>query len=139
MRIYPEFLRAWWHAEIDPSTATFAAQFVDDTAVFADTDLVLDDLTAFLLGDPVELPTVTAAATVDGLDVSTDDDPVLEVTGLTLGDDVGALVIFIDTGSAATSTLVAFVDQRSDTTPVAFESDGDPVDLDWPAGPFMRL
>jgi hypothetical protein len=99
----------------------------------------LDDLSAFLIGDPELLPTVTAAATADGLDVSADDDPAIDVSGLALNDPVSALVIFIDSGSAATSTLVCHVDVRADTTAVSFESDGDPEPVSWPAGPFLRL
>lgn len=140
MNVYPEFLRAWWEGEIVPATEDWGIQFVDDNYAYYGGDLVLDDLSAFLIGDAEVLPTVVATMTLEGLSVAADDDPPIDVSGLALNDQVSALIVFIDSGSPSTSTLVCHIDTRVDTTSAAFESDGSDEPVEWPPdGVFLRL
>lgn len=139
-RAYPNFLlNVLWNQDHDPGAATWACQYVDTNAEFNPTHTVLDDLSFALLGTAETIPTVAAAATTDGLDIAGDFDPALELD-LDLNDQVNALLIFIDTGDPTTSPLVCWIDTRFDTTDVAYESDGDPADTDFPPdGVFLRI
>lgn len=141
MNVYPEFFRAMFHGELgDLSGVNWGIQFVDQNYSYYGGDTALDDLSIYVIGDPETLPTVTGTAALDGFYIAGDTDPAIDVSGLALNDLVSALVVFIDTGSAATSTLVCHIDTRVDTTSAAFESDGsdEPVSFP-PSGVFLRL
>lgn len=137
--VYPEFLRALAEGEIDCEAVAFSARAVDATFPYDGTDLVATAFAGAELGDELSLPTPTVTRDATGVNISCDDSPALSLTGLSSLDDVEALVIYVDTGSAATSTLVAFLDRRSDTSPVTFTGTGDAVAVSFPSGYFVRL
>jgi hypothetical protein len=55
------------------------------------------------------------------------------------GDIVEALVVYIDTGSAATSRIVGFVDRKADTTGMFVETNGGDITIHWPQGIVAKL
>lgn len=110
------------------------------TDVFDNTDEFLVDLGSVLLGTPVTLTTIAVDIASDGgVEVTTDDSPPLSLTGITSSDTPKALVVYIDTGSSATSNLVAWFDHRADTSPVLFTGNGDAIPLTFPMGFVIKL
>lgn len=138
--VYPKFVQDLLLGIIGDITAVTIKVTAINTSSFDKTDEFLADLGAVLVGTPVVLPSVTTTIETDGsVSVSCDDVPPLSLTGITSLDTVHALITYIDTGSSATSNLISHMDKRGDTSPVLFTGTGDPVPLDWPAGPFLKL
>lgn len=131
-RVYPSAKDHLWAGEIDITSDDLRVQLVDDTAVFDDDDEVLGDLGAVTVGSAVSIGAVVSSGGELG-----DASPVT-ITDAPGATDVGAFVIYVESGSALTRYLIAWVDTASDSSPVGFTTDGDDVIVNL-ADPFIRL
>lgn len=136
--VYPELSRAMAKAEVDVEAVTWKFQLLDATYIYDGGDQFAADFTGAELGTALALPSPALAVFPAWVDL-TCDDSALTLTGLVSLDAVAAAVAYIDTGSPATSTLGAFYDRRSDSSPVAFVSTGADLVLTFPFGYFIRL
>jgi len=140
--VYPELVRAIARAELpDLVTVAWTLQCMDGTLLYDPTHTVLANVTGAELGDPLVLPTVAlivGAAGGDEVDLDCDDSALL-LTGIASIDTVESMVVYIDTGNPATSTLGAFLNRRADTSPVLFDGTGSDVVMSFPVGYFIRL
>jgi hypothetical protein len=139
--VYPEYLAALSRAEVDATAVDWWMLPLDDTAAFDGTDAVLADVSADAIGAGLQL-------TFDGLLVLFGPPPaamgvryetsgIYTFTDITSSDDVGALIVYADDG--VDTWLAAWLDTRSDTSPVAFVGTGAPVDVSFPGGWFIQL
>lgn len=104
--LYDKGREAFLSGSIAWGTDTIKAQLVDTGVYTANltTDQFLSDITVGArIGTAATLASKTATAGVaDAADIS--------VTGLTSAPSIEAIVIYKDTGSAATSPLIAYID-----------------------------
>lgn len=109
--VYPEFKEALLKGDVDLDTATLAIALVDlaDYTYDAAHDF-LDDVPS---GARVAVVDLTGVTTANGL-IDADNAVFPSVTG----DVAEALILYINTGSAATSRLVAFIDTGVTRLPV---------------------
>lgn len=141
--IYPTLVEAMGAADVDLAGLTWAVQALDPGAVFGRDDDFLDALSVNLMGDPVELTGIAWAKDDVGVGLSTDMVNLATAgifTSLAEDAEVGALIVFIDSGSAATSRLAAWIGVRYDTSPVAETVGPDAPPFWWPTdGVFIRF
>lgn len=138
--VYPKFVRDLLLGTIGDVTSLTWKLAAISTSSFDKTDEFLVDIGAVTLGTPVALPSVSLAIADDfTINVSCDDSPPLLLSGVTSLDTVRALVVYIDSGSSATSNLVCWIDHRGDTSPVRFTGTGDDVPITFPNGYFFKL
>lgn len=131
--VYPgAFLLGWGNLV----GADWWVQAVDQDAVFDPAHTVPSDLSAHLVGDPVQLPGVTMAFNDDMVPVGVacsavdaESAVLLDVPASTV---VGGVVVWAEMGSPVGDVLVAWLDRRRDRRPAAGVSTGEPVSLWWP-------
>lgn len=131
-RLYTAARMAFLRGEIDVTTDTLkaaltVAPFVEDTVEF------YDDVSADVLDAPVTLANVAVDATEPW--VTADDVVFANATPAT----VVGLVIYRDSGVAATSRLLAWIDHRGDTQPLSITTNGGDVTIKFPANKVFRL
>lgn len=138
MRIYPSFVRAALLADVDLAAVT--VEGIMTTSAFDEAHDNLNDIATVgaadvLPGVGVSLTStpVFAAATTTAVSEAT----ALELTGVGTATPV-ALVLYVDTGVASTSLLIAHIDRRAGNSPVEFTNDNGTVRLWWPTGIWMR-
>lgn len=90
----------------------------DETAEFADE----------LDGTTVDSAAMAGMAVLEGGVCDADN---TTLTGVAVGETVEALVVVKDTGSLATSPVVAWIDTNDDTTPISVEGDGSAITINW--------
>jgi hypothetical protein len=128
--VYPAFLEDLYQGNIDVTGVDLRLEAVSGAYVYDPADEDVADLTGRLETSPV----LTGVA-VSGRDLSVSSTTFAAVGP---GDDLEAVVLFVDTGVDATSRLVAFIARRADTVPLVVETNGGPVTLTWP-GPIVRI
>lgn len=130
--IYGKGRQAFANADIDWIDDTISVQLVDTAAytVAIDTHEFLSDIpSGARIGTPVPLTSKTnVLGVLDAANVS--------VTGLTAAPSIEALVIFKNTGNAATSRLIEYIDTATGL-PVA--SGAPQVDVTWNASGIFKL
>jgi len=123
--LYPKGKEKFLGAQIDCDTDTIKAALVSGSAVYSSSDEFWSALSANVIGTPATLSSVTLtggvfnAANVTYTAVS--------------GPDVEAIVIYKDTGSSATSPLVAWID-TSGGNPILVTPDGGDIRIIWDTG-----
>jgi hypothetical protein len=128
--VYPKAKEAMLTGDVDLIAETVRLQMFDDDVVYDATDEFLDDVAGTALGAAVE---ITAKDVTNG-----------QFTGTngsftpTAGATVSALVVFIDSGSEATSRVLAYLDTKGDTAPIAIVTTGDPMLLHW-TDPYLSI
>lgn len=135
MRAYPHYLYRTARAEINASTVAWAVQC--SSGAFDAVDDFLNDVS--LLGAKGTIPGVTVVQTAAGVDYRTtaiSEATAIVLTGVAVS-AVDTLVVFVDTGTPATSTLAYYLDRRADNGVVAFAGDGGNVRVWFPSGYFM--
>jgi hypothetical protein len=128
--IYDKAAEGLWNADIDWATANIKAVLVD-TAVYtlnAATDEFLSDVTGIIATSPNLASKTIVGRVIDSADVT-----FAAVTGAT-GE---ALVIFVDTGTAATSRLIIYADTASAGLPVT--PNGGDIIVRWNASGIATL
>lgn len=128
--VYPSCVNAFLRGEIQVETDTVKAQLVGLTFAYDDTMTVAADIT-----DTISTP---VAVTVDhvadgGVWVDAVDFPAV-TEGLT----VGGVVLYVDSGSPATSPLLCHTDTGADYAPLAVVANGGTIRLAWPK-PALKL
>jgi len=131
MRWYDAALESALTASLDVTGDPLTITFVDASFLFNSGDVFLSDVSGFL-GTPFALTSVA----VSGGDVSADN---ATYTGLSPGDVVKGILVYLDTGVAGTSQLIGFIDRNADTSPISLTSDGSDVNVPWPSGFVARL
>ena len=135
-RVYPEF-----SVRQSPLGAGFAGpitwrlQPVDPTAFFDPFNTVLGDLGPVLVGAGDTIP--LDAVSNDGTAARYETSGTVTLIDVTSADDVGAFVVVADDG--VDEVLVAWIDTRADSSPVAFVGTGAPVPVEFPLAWFLRV
>lgn len=120
---YPKAKEAMLSGNVDLLSSTIKIQMLGTDGVYDATDTFLSDLVGTKLGAP---------ATIGSKDVALGKFTGVNGTvSVPESQWVAAAVIYIDTGSSATSRLLAWIDTKSDTTAFSFISTGQPVQPVW--------
>lgn len=121
--VYPKAKEAMLSGDVDLLSSTVRLQMYADDAEYDATDQFLDDVVGTKLG---------AAVAINSKDVSngqfTGSNGVFSPPD---GQTVSSIVVYIDSGSDATSRLLAWLDTKADTTALTFTSTGVPVQPFW--------
>lgn len=120
--MYPSARTAFLTGSLDWVGQSFSVAALDH-AGYNPSNENLDDLAGVLATAAI----TGRVALVNG--VADADD--LTISGVSALDTVRALVIYRDTGTASTSTLVAWIDETADSTPLERPSDGSPIPIVW--------
>jgi len=130
--VYPKALAAALQGNLN-LTGTVKIRALDNTQLYDATDEFLADLdSGAFLGSTGTLASKTytggvfTAATV-------------AIAGVSSPDVVTAYVIYIDTGSAATSRLVVYLDTAADTTLISVTGNGADISVSWPLGAIASI
>lgn len=121
--VYPELKEALGLELVHLVTDTIRIQAYDSDVVEDDTDVFLADVVGTAVGSPVE--------------VTSRDFTLGQFTGdvgqffWPGGHTVTALIVYQDTGVAATSRLCAWLGDKADTTPLAIVTAGVLLQLHW--------
>ena len=126
-QLYETGRSAFLRGEIDWQGDDMVVALLDGTYTRSSSDEFAADLTGVLATAPLTGCTVLADGVADADDVS--------VSGVSLGETVERIVIYKDTGSAATSPLIWYADENDDTTTISRAGDGSAITLVWSAAP----
>jgi len=127
---YPLGLQKLTQADVDFLTDDIAMEMYSGAAVYDDTHEFLDEVAGTASGAPV---TLTITSNTGGIIMATIPSFIpAAATSI-------VVVLYKDTGSAATSPLLAWLDQKADGTPLAIDGDGStPFNLNW-VGPIYSI
>jgi hypothetical protein len=122
--VYPTALAAFLSGQIDYPANTVKVLAVRDTYDYNATHTTLADIPS---GARVAAADLSGKAVVGGTATAS---PVVLAAGT--GDVISALVIYQDTGSEATSRLIAHVGKRADLVPISVLTNATPLTITWP-------
>lgn len=123
--VVPAARSAFLVGDINVTDGTLSCLLTGDGYTLNLTDAVLDDISG---ADQIAVALVGSVSVTDG-EVFGEVDT---WTAVPAGPDVTGLWFFMDTGSGATSQLIAWVDRWGDGRPVLIETNGGNVTIDWP-------
>lgn len=130
--IYPLYKQALLDAssDVDLNDGTVKVALVDTgTYTYSASHDFYDDVSSAVVGTPATIANTTVTSgTFDGDDVT---------FSSVSGDTVEALVIYIDTGTAGTSRLVAYIDTGVTSFPLT--PNGGDVTISWNASGIFTL
>jgi hypothetical protein len=123
-KFYPLGAQKMLRAQIDFDAHVIKAALVSSGYTFSDTHEFLSDTTGTVIGTPI---TLANKSTLGGV-FDADD---LEMGAIASGSTAKALILYRDTGSAATSALIGYYD---DITGFPFVTNGGAVNIPWSDG-----
>lgn len=127
--IYPKYKEAILAASANVSLTTGTVKVALSTAAYNSAHDFYDDVSANSIGTPQTIASTTVTnGLFDGDDVT--------FTSVS-GSQVTSLIIYIDTGSAATSRLVTFLDTNVTGLPVT--PNGGNISITWNASGIFQL
>lgn len=128
--VYPKAKAAMLSGAVNVVSSTVRIQMYDDDVVYDATDEFLSNVTGTALGTAVEITAkdVTSGQFTGSIGSFTPPG----------GGTIIALIVFIDTGVASTSRVLAWIDTKADTTPISIPTTGDPMLLHW-TDPFLSI
>ena len=131
--LYPKFKEALLGGDIDLAAVNVKAVLVDTAdAPYNSANTFLGDLNAagrVVTSGNLGTKTITNG-TFDAADIT--------FTAAS-GDPVEAIVLFVDTGVAATSNLICFIDTVAGPSPLSITLNGGDVNVQWAAGGIFSL
>lgn len=128
--IYDSARESFLKAEINYATDTIKAVLID-TALYTYNAAhnFLDDVSAGIRGTAVTLTSKTTTAGIaDAANVT--------FTGLAAGNPIGAIILYKDTGVAATSNLIAYIDSG---VGLPITPDGRDIVVTWSTSGIFKL
>lgn len=128
--VYPEAKESLLSGDIDLLVSTISIQMYDDDAIYDAADVFVSDVTGTQVGPAVD---ITGKAVTNGQftgSVGTFTPPG--------GATVIALIVHVNTGSDATSRVLAWLDTKADTTPISIPTTGGSIVLHW-NDPFLSI
>lgn len=128
--VYPEFKESLLKGDVDLDTATLAALLVDGADyTYSATHANLSDVPSGARVATVDLTSVTVAnGLIDAADAT--------FTAVT-GDPCEIVILYINTGNASTSKLIAYFDTGITGIPVT--PNGGDIDVAWNASGIVQL
>lgn len=133
--VYPKALKNLWGGSIIWSSHTFKIALLNSTPTYVSTHEFLADVDSG--SNIVALSSALSSKTVSTTDGSIDAADVT-FTALT-GSAVRAWVLYKDTGSAATSPVLCWVDTKADSSPVNYTPNGSNYTIQFGASGIMSI
>ena len=130
--IYPLARQAWADGLLNWSGDDWRIALLDDTYVYSELHEFYDDVNATEVAVSANL---TGKTNVGGI---CDADNVT-LPGVTIGDNVEAVVVYQWTGVAATSRVAIYYDQLASAELLDFDTDGGDVIVNWSNGPLKMF
>lgn len=129
--VYPRGLEALMSGSVNLSSDTIKAQMVTSAYTYSSSHQYASSL-AGLVGTAATLASKTVTAGVfDAADVT--------YSSVAAGSTVTGIAIYKDTGSSATSPLLAFISMKGDTTALAIVTDGGNIVISWNASGIFKI
>jgi hypothetical protein len=133
--LYPAFKEALLGGSIDLTTQDVKAVLVDTNDADAGYDAADQFLGDIPSGSRVVVSPNFASKTVTGGTFNAADTTFTAASG----DPVEAIVLFVDSGDAATSQLICFIDTVNGPAPLSVTLNGGDVVIEWAAGGIFSL
>lgn len=135
--VYPKALDAIGRAGINLESVTLKLMLLDSSYTYAATDDFLNDVPA---GARISSGVAVAGTRTMTSGVLITGTPLTTMTAVAVNaDDVAAMIMYVDTGSEATSNLVAYWTNQTDTTLISFATDNGNVSVTFPSGRLLRI
>lgn len=128
--VYPKAKAAMLSGGVNVMSSTVRIQMFDEDVEYDATDEFLDDVVGTAVGSAVEITSKDVASGRFTGSIGSFTPP----NGFT----VIALIVFVDTGVASTSRLLAWLDTKGDTTPISIPTTGGTMLLHW-TDPFFSI
>jgi hypothetical protein len=129
--VYPLALDAFAVGDIDYLSDTVVAQLVGAPYVYDAAHQYAGDLTGtFATPEPVPSKSVAGGEFFGG--------PVVFAAVLA-GDTATGLVVYVDSGTPATSRLLAFIDTNADADPLSVTTNGADITATWPSNRIFKI
>lgn len=129
--VYPKALEAFLSGGIDLTSATIKVAMVTSTYTYSSSHQYYSSLSG-VVGTDQTLGSKTVTSGVFDAANST-------WTSVTAGSTVVAFVFYKDTGVAATSPLIAYMDKRGDTVPFAIVTNGGNITMTWNTSGIFKI
>lgn len=128
--VYPKAKKAFLDGNVNLLSNTISVQAYEEDLEYDPDDEFLSHLSGTAVGSAVN---ITSKDTTDGLFTGT-------VGPFTLpsGFIVTTFIIYVNTGSAGTSRLLAWIDTMGDTSPILIPTSGSVVNVNW-VDPFFSI
>jgi hypothetical protein len=126
MNVYPTAVDAFMLGSFSMTAATIKAQLVTGAYGYSSVHQFFSSV-----GGRVGSPVALTGRAVGNEYFSSGP---LVFPAVTTGSTIAAVVIYRDSGSEASSQLIAHLNRRADTTPLAIITDGGDITLTWPVG-----
>jgi hypothetical protein len=135
-KLYPKTKAKLLQAQLDLSSVTVKAALVENNYVYSDAHAFLSDVpSAYRIAISPALTGVTIGASDASFHSN---NPFFSaVTGSSAGEQVSAIILFHDSGSAGSSELVAYM--NSGVTGLPFTPNGNDLEIEVPAGGWFSL
>ncbi len=121
--LYPTARVAFLQGEIDWRDAGITAVALSDTYVYSSSHQYYSDLSGVLDSVILTGNTVLSDGVADAQDAV--------FTSIGVGEEIAAIVVYLNTGTPTTSPLIYFADTNDDGTSIARTGDGTPVTVNW--------
>ncbi len=131
--VYPKALEAFLSATIDMTSTNIKAQLVTGSYSYSSTHIYLSSVSAAAL---VHTPTALTSGTVAAGYYNAND---VVMTSVTTGKTATAVIVYKSTATSASSPLIAHIDTKGDTAPLAIVTNGNSVTLEWSAYGIFRI
>lgn len=131
--VYATAKKAFLDADIDCLVDTIKVQLVDADYVFSAAHDFYNDVPAGArIGTAGALASkTTTAGVLDGADQV--------FTAVTAGDTVTGVILYKDTGTEATSALIAYFDTKADASPISVATNGGNITVVWSASGIVQI
>lgn len=131
--VYATAKKAFLDADIDCLVDTIKVQLVDADYVFSAAHDFYNDVPAGArIGTAGALASkTTTAGVLDAADQT--------FTAVTAGDTITGVIIYKDTGTEATSALIAFFDTKADSSAINVATNGGNVTVVWSASGILQI
>lgn len=126
--LYPLGVSKLLSGDLDWDSDDFVVALLDGSYVYSDLHEFASSLTGSVIGDAP----MTGNVVIDDGIADSDD---LSITGVSASLILSGIAIYRDTGSLATSPLLYFADENSDTTPIEQTTTGAAIPVIWSASP----
>ena len=121
--LYPLAREKYLTGVLDWSSDDIKVALLDNTYTYSGTDEFLDDLTGIVATSGNLTGKTTTGGVADANDVT--------FPAVALGDTIVSVVIYRDTGTAATSDLIAFMGTSASGVAISRITDGNDIVLRW--------
>ncbi len=130
--VYPTGLAAILSADVDVLVDTIKVALISSSYTYSAAHDFYNDVSTYVIGTPATLGTKAVSGGEFTAANST-------FTAVLTGSTVAGLVVYKDTGNAATSQLLAYICRKADSVPIVVATTGGDITVAWPSGRVFKV